>query len=97
MTERSKYFLTMNQRIPADEALRLGVVHEVAPVDRALERGWEIARRFAAKPLALLRYTREALNSYERVKLLKYLSHGRALEGLGWSTSVRAIPDCADV
>ncbi len=81
--QRAKYFLTMNQRIEADEALRLGVVNEVLPPDRALERGWEIAERFARKPLALLRYTRETLNIYERAELLRGLGHGRALEGLG--------------
>jgi enoyl-CoA hydratase/carnithine racemase len=81
--QRAKYFLMMNQHIEAEEALRLGVINELVPADRAVERGWEIALRFAAKPLPLLRYTRETLNIYERAELLRGLGHGRALEGLG--------------
>lgn len=48
-----------------------------------MERGWQIALQFARKPLPLLRYTRETLNIYEWVELLRGLSHGRALEALG--------------
>jgi enoyl-CoA hydratase/carnithine racemase len=81
--QRAKYFLTMNQRIEADEALRLGVLNEVLPAGEVQARGREIAERFARKSLALLRYTRETLNIYERTELLRGLGHGRALEGLG--------------
>jgi enoyl-CoA hydratase/carnithine racemase len=80
---RAKYFLMMNQRIDADEALSLGVLNEVVPLDQVLQRAREIAHRFAEKPLHLLRYTRETLNIYERSFVLMGLDHGRALEGLG--------------
>jgi enoyl-CoA hydratase/carnithine racemase len=81
--QRSNYFLMMNQHILADEALRLGVLNEVVPLEQVNARAWEIAERFARKPLELLRYTRETLNIWERTELIRELGHGRALEGLG--------------
>ena len=81
--QRAKYFLTHEPGDRGGGGPPLGVVNEVVPQDQAVERGWEIARRFARKPLPLLRYTRETLNIYERAELLRGLGHGRALEGLG--------------
>jgi enoyl-CoA hydratase/carnithine racemase len=80
---RGRYFLLTGQEIGAEEALRLGVVNEVlAPGDLA-DRAWGLAREWAAKPAPVLRYTREALNQFEREHLLSRLSHGLALEGAG--------------
>lgn len=87
---RGKYFLMTAQEIDAEEALRLGVVNEVLPPDRLMERAWELAREWAAKPLPLLRYSREALNVLEREHLLTNgLSHGLALEGSGFADAPR--------
>jgi enoyl-CoA hydratase/carnithine racemase len=63
---RAKYFLLTGQEIDAQEALRLGVVNEVLPPSELLARAWELAAEWAAKPLALLRYTKEAINVVER-------------------------------
>lgn len=82
---RAKYFLLTGQEIDAQEALRLGVVNEVLPPSELLARAWELAAEWAAKPLALLRYTKEAINVVEREQLFRGLSHGLALEGLGIS------------
>ena len=78
---RGKYFLLTGQEIPAQEALDLGVVNEVVPPERLSDRAWELGLEWAALPLPLLRYTREALNILEREHLLAGLSHGLALEG----------------
>jgi enoyl-CoA hydratase/carnithine racemase len=81
---RGKYFLMTGQEIDAAEALRLGVVAEIHGRERLSERAWELAAIWAAKPLPLLRYTREALNVLERDALGGTgLSHGLALEGTG--------------
>ena len=40
---RSRYFLWMVQEIGAQEALRLGLVGEVLPRERLVDRAWEIA------------------------------------------------------
>jgi len=84
---RGKYFLMTGQEIDAREALRLGVVNEVVAPEALMERAWELALAWAANPLPMLRYTREALNILEREHLLAHtaLSHGLALEGLGLS------------
>jgi enoyl-CoA hydratase/carnithine racemase len=82
---RAKYFLMTNQELSAAEALQLGVVNEVVPAAKLRERTWKLARDLAEKPLPFLRYTREALNVFEREHLLKALSHGLALEGVSFA------------
>jgi enoyl-CoA hydratase/carnithine racemase len=89
---RGKYFLMTGQEIDAHEALRLGIVNEVVPPDLLAHRSWELALEWSAKPLPLLRYTREALNIFEREHLgyTTGLSHGLALEGAGFADTARS-------
>lgn len=90
---RGKYFLLTAQEIDAAEALRLGVVNEVLPPADLMDRAWELALEWAARPLPMLRYTREALNILERDELLDTrLSHGLALEGSGFADAPRRKP-----
>jgi enoyl-CoA hydratase/carnithine racemase len=86
---RGKYFLMTAQEIGAQEAQQLGVVNEVLAPERLMARAWELALEWAAKPLPLLRYSREALNILEREHLLGGLSHGLALEGSGFADAPR--------
>ena len=58
---RARYFLLMGERLTAARALELGVVNEVLPQDRLLDRAWEIARMLSTKNDLLLRYTRVML------------------------------------
>ena len=48
-------------RIPADEALRIGLVERVVPAGEALEVARELARTIAAKAPTALRYAKEAV------------------------------------
>jgi enoyl-CoA hydratase/carnithine racemase len=82
---RAKYFLMMREEIGVAEAQRLGFVNEVLRAGQVLPRAWEIARQWAVKPLPLLRYSREALNIFERQYLLAGLAGGLALEGLAYA------------
>ncbi|WP_182379279.1 enoyl-CoA hydratase/isomerase family protein [Nocardioides sp. WS12] len=82
-TTRANYFLMTGQVLTAADALALGAVNEVLPLDQVSERAWELAACFAQRPLPVLRYTREALNLGRRRMLLNDLSHGLAVEGLG--------------
>ncbi|KAL1894037.1 hypothetical protein Sste5346_006179 [Sporothrix stenoceras] len=41
---RSRYFISMGEKIYAPGAKTLGVVSEVLPLDQLLDRTWEIAR-----------------------------------------------------
>ena len=48
-------------RIPADEALRIGLVERVVPEGQALEAATELARTLAARAPVALRYAKEAV------------------------------------
>ena len=48
-------------RIPADEALRIGLVERVVPEGQALEAATEVARTLAARAPVALRYAKEAV------------------------------------
>lgn len=79
---RAKYFLLTGEQIGAEEARRLGAVHEVLPLDGLLDRAWEHARDIARRPVLSNRYTRAVMNLELRRQLHEHLSHGLALEGL---------------
>jgi len=80
---RGRYFLLTGQEIGAEEALRLGIVGEVLPPDRLLERAWEHARTIAARPAQANRYTRILLTERMREQLDRELGHGLIVEGMG--------------
>jgi enoyl-CoA hydratase/carnithine racemase len=79
---RGRYFLLTGQTIDAAEALSLGVVAEVLPRERLLERAWELAADLAARPTLTLRYTREAITLELKRQMREHLGYGLALEGL---------------
>jgi enoyl-CoA hydratase len=75
-------------RIPADEALRIGLVERVVPTGEALKAAIELARAIAAKAPVALRYAKEAV-----VKGLELpLADGLRLEG-DLSTLLRTTED----
>jgi enoyl-CoA hydratase/carnithine racemase len=80
---RGRYFLLTGQRLSAEEARGLGVVGEVLPADRLLDRAWELARELARQPVTTLRYTRVALTQELKRHILDGVGYGLALEGLG--------------
>jgi enoyl-CoA hydratase/carnithine racemase len=80
---RGRYFLLTGQRLSAEEARDLGVVNEVLPADRLMDRAHELARLLARQPDVILRYTRDALTQQMKRLMMDQLGHGLALEGLG--------------
>ncbi|HEV8584703.1 MAG TPA: enoyl-CoA hydratase-related protein [Methylomirabilota bacterium] len=75
-------------RIPAEEALRIGLVERVVPAGEALKAATELARTIAAKAPVALRYAKEAV-----VKGLELpLADGVRLEG-DLSTLLRTTED----
>ena len=75
-------------RIPADEALRIGLVERVVPTGEALKAATELARAIAAKAPVAVRYAKEAV-----VKGLELpLADGLRLEG-DLSTLLRTTDD----
>jgi enoyl-CoA hydratase/carnithine racemase len=80
---RGRYFLLTAQRLTAEEARELGVVNEVLPPDRLMDRAYEHARALARQPDVILRYTRDALTQQWKRLLMDDLGYGLALEGVG--------------
>ncbi|MEV5848604.1 enoyl-CoA hydratase/isomerase family protein [Streptomyces sp. NPDC051985] len=79
---RARYLLWMNQRIDAEEALRLGLVGEVLPADQLLDRAYAIARRFFPVPELTRRYTRELMIRTLKRSMLDELTVSLALTQL---------------
>lgn len=79
---RGRYFLLTAQRLSAREALQLGVVSEVLPIDKLLPRARELARQILNQPPLTLRYARVLMTQELKKLLLENLSHGLALQGL---------------
>jgi enoyl-CoA hydratase/carnithine racemase len=81
---RASYFLLTGQIIDAEQALALGLVHEVVPDGEVRHRAWTIAEEIARQPTLVRRYTRN-LATHEMKRLMhEQLSHGLAVEGLAY-------------
>jgi enoyl-CoA hydratase len=66
---RAKEFLFLGGRIPADEAVRLGLASRTTAPDDLLAEAMRLAERLAAVPAAALQATKRGLNSYLEIQL----------------------------
>jgi enoyl-CoA hydratase/carnithine racemase len=78
---RAKELLLLRQRLGAREALELGLVTEVVPEGKALERALELASRLAELPALAVSITKQAIDampdsSREAGILLERLAYG---------------------
>jgi enoyl-CoA hydratase/carnithine racemase len=81
-TARAKWLLWTGEAIDAQTALEWGVVSEVVPHERAVDRGVEIARSLAAKPALYRSLQKQTLNLNLRRRITQDIPFGMALEGL---------------
>lgn len=79
---RARYFLLTGQTITASEAVGLGLVHEVVPRDRLMDRAWELARQIAAKPSVASRLFREAVLQPLKRVVRDDIGYGYVMQGL---------------
>jgi enoyl-CoA hydratase/carnithine racemase len=79
---RARYFLLTGQELDAQEALQLGLVNEILPRAKLLERAWELAEQLVQQNPQVLRYTRLLLTQQLKKTSLELLGYGLALEGL---------------
>lgn len=84
---RGRYFIYMGEKIYANEAKQLGLVSEVCPLDKLLDRAWEIARtKFLPKSRVQRRLTRSLLIQPWRKLFNDEIYTGMAHEALGCFT-----------
>ena len=79
---RGRYFLFTGQKVDAEEAKAMGLVNEVLPRDKLLDRARELARQILQQPKLVRRYTRIALTEELRGRMHGLLAYGLALEGM---------------
>ncbi len=79
---RGRYFLLMGQEIDAKLALDYGVIGEILPRDKVVDRAMEIARKFAGNTDLTLRYARVVLTQRYKRLMDEGLSLGLGMESL---------------
>jgi len=77
---RARYLLLTGYKLTAQEAREWGVVHEVLPKDKLLDRAWEVARQIAMRPPIATRSTRHILVQNLKRAFLNELDHGLQAE-----------------
>jgi enoyl-CoA hydratase/carnithine racemase len=80
---RAAYFLLTGTEIGSEEALRLGIVHEIHDATTVDDRARALAATLSALPGDVLAYTRATLRGPDRRALSDTVGHGLALAGLG--------------
>jgi enoyl-CoA hydratase/carnithine racemase len=86
---RARYLMLTGQVLSATEAKQLGLVSEILPAEKLLDRAWQLAEQLAKKSDMLLRNTRSVLIQPLRKALQDDLRYFLALESIG----VLAHPD----
>jgi enoyl-CoA hydratase/carnithine racemase len=79
---RGRYFLLTGQRIGAQQALELGIVSEIVPPERLLDRAHELAAMLLERPRLVRRYARQLMVREMKRRMLDHIGTGLALEGL---------------
>jgi enoyl-CoA hydratase/carnithine racemase len=92
---RSRSFLMTGERINAEEARRLGVVAEVLPAEKLLDRAWALARSWNKLPRVTLLNTRAMLTAGWKRALTEHLHTGLTYEAMAGMTVNRAPPPAA--
>lgn len=64
-TALARRLYLLNEKLPADRALELGMVHEVLPLEQLREYTMDVARRLVRTPAALLALVKDNLNVAE--------------------------------
>jgi enoyl-CoA hydratase/carnithine racemase len=80
---RARYYLLTGQVLSAQDAERYGLVNEVLPREKLMDRAHELANMLLKQPAAVLRNTRLILVEQIKRNMAQYYDHGNGLEALG--------------
>jgi len=92
-TNRARYFLLTGQTLSAEDARELGLVAEVLPGDKLMERAWELGRELAERPRSLLRLTRAVITEHLKRHVHDYIGFGLYAEMLDLMSRPDAPPE----
>lgn len=77
---RAKWYLFTGERIPAEEAVQLGLANRSVPADTLMEEAMSAARRLADLPPFALQSTKRALNMHLERALVGVMDYALAAE-----------------
>jgi enoyl-CoA hydratase len=83
---KAKQYLLTGDRIPAAEAVSLGLANFVVPADRLLDEAIAFAHRLAAQPPQAVQETKAILNQHLRANAVRALGYGLAAESQSHDT-----------
>lgn len=91
---KAKQYLLTGDRIPAQEAIAMGLANFVVPAERLLPDALSFARRLAAQPPQAVQDTKSLLNQTLRQAAVGALGFGLAAESQSHDTEeYRRVPD----
>jgi enoyl-CoA hydratase/carnithine racemase len=79
---RARYFLMTGQVLRAEEAKAFGLVNEIVPADKLMDRAWEHARQLLRQPAINRKFARVLVTEQLRRQIQELLPYGLALEAL---------------
>jgi enoyl-CoA hydratase len=83
----AKQYLLTGDRIPAAEAVRIGLANEVVPRDQVVARALELAHRLAAQPPQAVQETKRAINLHLQHAARLVLPFALAAESESFTTT----------
>lgn len=78
--KRAAYTMLMNEQIDAQKALEYGLVNEVLPRDKLMDRAWEMANSIMEKPRVVRRMTGQIVRRPWKQRIVDDLDGGYAQE-----------------
>lgn len=94
---KAKEYLLLGERIPADEAVRLGLANRVVPKDRVVDEALVLAQRLASLPWQAVQETKRSINLHLQEAALRVLPVATTAESESFNTdAVRRFVDRFD-
>jgi enoyl-CoA hydratase/carnithine racemase len=91
---RAKRYLLTGDRVPAEEAVAIGLATEAVPADRVLAKATAFAHRLAGLPWQAVQDTKAILNQTLRQNAVAALGYGLAAESQSHDTAeYAAVPE----